>query len=115
MKPIYIFDRALNVGAITLYPFVLVYYTKEECLEKYFNSILCHEFIHCTQVRKAAFGIPILNWCTFYTKYLLEYAWNRWVKKMDADTAYRNISYESQAFGEQNMKKWENLYKKEME
>ena len=72
-------------NAIVLYPFILI--SKSETESKKTN-ILNHEFIHILQIRKDGFF-------KFYSKYLLEWVINLFI---DYRTAYKNISYEKEAF-----------------
>lgn len=76
----------LDVEAITIYPFIF-YADKKPITE-----IRIHEHIHILQVREK-------GWFRFYFSYLVFYCRNK--KNTDADTAYRNISYEAEAYAHQ--------------
>lgn len=99
------FANLINVGAITLYPFIFFSMSKEEALER---RVLHHEFVHVRQVRTN-------GWFDFYIKYI----WN-WVvalfqqkpinyphTNIPVDTklerAYYNIKYEQEAYALENM------------
>lgn len=78
--------KLLNVGAITLYPFILFKRTvpdlKTRC--RHPEQLFKHEYIHIEQVRK-------LGWFKFYFLYLVESAKN----------GYRQNKYEVEAYDRQ--------------
>lgn len=78
------FLRPTGINAIVIYPFVL--YCEADPLEK----IIKHENVHLHQIKRDGVG-------TFYKRYLMEYFKNRF-SGMDHDQAYRNISYEREAY-----------------
>lgn len=78
--------RWLNVGAITLWPFI--FYGKP--LYPDYFIVRKHEWIHIDQIRRD--GV-----ITFYVLYLWYYLRNR-IKGMSHMDAYINNSYEQEAF-----------------
>lgn len=78
--------KRLKVLGITLYPFILVATTKEQT----HPVLLRHEWVHVQQVRR-------VGWIWFYLTYLMEHL-NGWLVWRDWDVAYRNISYEVEAY-----------------
>jgi hypothetical protein len=78
--------KLLGVGGVTLYPYIFYVNVPE-------NSVRYHEFCHVLQIRKD--GVLY-----FYTRYLLEYLWGR-VRGKSHDLSYRSISYEREAYLEQ--------------
>ncbi len=80
----------LNVGAITLYPFVFVVYTKEETP----RFLVEHEFIHVRQVRA-------LGWWRFYASYLWQYLCGL-LRTGNTDKAYMGVSYEVEAYEQED-------------
>ena len=85
------YPKLIKVGAITLYPFILISGTKEEAIR---DQILNHEWIHVNQVRS-------LGWLRFYGSYLWKYFKN-YLKSRDQFIAYMNISYEQEAYAGQD-------------
>jgi hypothetical protein len=85
--------RALNIEAITLYPFIIFSESKESYLDdNYYNkysSIYRHELEHIYQVRKYGF-------LSFYISYLIIYFANL-IRYKSFKVAYLNISYELEA------------------
>ena len=79
----------LHVNGITLFPFILI---RTEHLQAD-PVFLQHEHIHLRQ--QLEMGI-----LPFYVAYLLHYAINR-IKRMDHDTAYRNICFEREAYAQE--------------
>jgi hypothetical protein len=94
------FAKLINVGAITLYPFIFFSMSKEEALKK---RVVHHEWVHVRQVRK-------LGWFRFY----LSYFW-QWIKGLFSrdritypntrtqvdnvlERAYYSITYEWEAY-----------------
>lgn len=73
----------MNVGGITLYPFILYPYDPP-------ISIRVHEFVHVHQVET-------LGWFKFYFDYLWQY-FNLRLKGENNWDAYNHISYEQEAF-----------------
>ena len=75
--------QLLNVGAITLYPFILFSRTVGGVKTRYRNpeQLFKHEFIHIEQVRR-------LGWFKFYLSYINE---NR-------KTGYKQNKYELEAW-----------------
>lgn len=93
MKPIFIFNDTLtfiftgfnkNFGGITLYPFILL---KKK--HRYNDKIILHEKIHYTQQSEGLIK--------FYYNYLKEYFKLKKQYK-NKQIAYRNISYENEAY-----------------
>lgn len=83
--------RILNkfkIQGMVLYPFVL--FASKDPDEHLRN----HERIHVEQIKRDG----VLR---FYSQYLLEYFLLR-LKKMNHDQAYRNISYEKEAYSHHN-------------
>jgi hypothetical protein len=76
----------IDIYAITLYPFVFVRDESDDITNN-------HESIHLAQ-QKELFVIP------FYVLYVYEYFRNK-LKGMDNDSAYRNISFEREAYNNQ--------------
>lgn len=58
-------------------------------------AALRHELVHVRQI--ARYGV-----LRFYWRWLCEYALNRW-RGMSSHEAYRRISFEREAFGEENV------------
>ena len=75
-----------KISGITLFPFILL--RKKELL--YNKTLLNHEKIHLRQ-QIETLVIP------FYIWYLSEY-YIKYLKYRDADKAYRNISFEREAY-----------------
>lgn len=84
-----ILARFLNVGAITLYPYIFFENAKEYYVEQSPRT-LKHEMIHIRQIRH--FGV-----LRFYAQYLIEYLIGL-LKTFSHDKAYRGISFEREAF-----------------
>lgn len=80
------FLKPLNINAIVLYPFIL-YYDK-----KPLEEIMRHESVHIDQIKKN--GVV-----KFYSRYLTEYCQGRW-QGLNHYQAYRNISFEREAYGD---------------
>ena len=82
----------MKVGGITLFPFVIIRdkYKKEGTARR--ERVIRHESIHIEQ-QKELLVIP------FYVIYVLEYIVKAFVYKFDIKKAYRNISFEREAFG----------------
>lgn len=78
------FLKPFGINAIVIYPFIL--YGDREPLE----SIIRHELVHIQQIKRDGVG-------KFYAKYLFEYLMGR-KKGLTHYEAYRNISYEREAF-----------------
>ena len=78
--------QLLNVGAITLYPFILFSSTIAN-LKKQKNPahLFKHEYIHIEQIRK-------LGWLKFYFLYLVE----------NAKNGYKENKYEVEAYARQS-------------
>jgi hypothetical protein len=76
--------KPFKINAIVLYPFVLY------CDKDPSETILRHEQVHLEQIKKDGFF-------TFYRRYLWEYYLGR-RKGLTHDEAYRNISYEREAY-----------------
>lgn len=86
------FAKLINVGAITLYPFIFFADDKQTALEQH---IVAHEYVHVVQIRT-------LGWWRFYWTYLVEYFKARFAGKNDND-AYYSVSYEVQAYAMQDV------------
>jgi hypothetical protein len=87
--------KKLKVDAITIYPFVFIAAprrTAESGLGGFISekATLCHEFVHVRQIEE-------LGWLKFYFKYLWEFFVN-YRESGDWDWAYRNISFEIEAY-----------------
>lgn len=83
--------KIINVGAITLYPYIL-FSIDRATAEKY--KIIEHEMIHVRQVRK-------LGWLKFYVSYIYLYFKNLW-KYHNGSMAYNHIEYEVEAYENQH-------------
>jgi len=81
------FLKRFNINAIVLYPFVLY------CDRDPGKRIISHEMVHFDQIRKD--GVV-----TFYSRYLLEYFRGRY-EGLSHYEAYRNISYEKEAYSKE--------------
>lgn len=79
----------LGVQAITLYPFILYAGDKKHI----FTSTISHELIHIDQIQRD--GV-----FKFYLSYLWQFFSNL-LKFRNWDRAYREISYEKEAFEKQ--------------
>lgn len=77
--------KILRIGAITLYPFVLI--SSRSIVTG--QRLIKHEMAHVEQVRRD-------GWLYFYVRYLWEYARNLVYLRSHSD-AYLQISYETQA------------------
>ncbi|MCX6823352.1 MAG: hypothetical protein NTX91_05205 [candidate division SR1 bacterium] len=77
--------------AIVLYPYILIGLSPEETKEQ---GLLAHEWIHIQQIRRQ--GIFI-----FYVMYIYEWLINLW-KYRNTEKAYKNISYEKEAYDNQD-------------
>jgi hypothetical protein len=82
----------LKVDGITIYPFIFINCSKQEAMD---NRILNHECVHVLQVRK-------LGWFKFYGLYVAKYA-KYWWKFRNQQQAYMAISFEMEAYAEQNV------------
>lgn len=78
--------RALRVGGITLYPYVLIARRDPESA----RTTLSHELVHVEQVGR-------LGVARFYATYLLEYA-RGLARTRRHRRAYREISFEREAY-----------------
>ncbi len=83
----------LGVGAITLYPWVFVLYSKARTP----LSLIQHEFVHVRQVRA-------LGWVQFYARYLWEYLVNL-LRLRSRDAAYMAVSFEVEAYAKEDTEK----------
>ena len=81
----HIIAKKLRVEAIVLYPFILFAGSPSD-------SLLTHELIHIKQ-------IELHGVLAFYTQYFLEYIQGRY-NKMSHQEAYLNISFEKQAYAQ---------------
>lgn len=87
------FLRWLGINAIVLYPFV--FYAQRKL-----NPIIQkHEEIHLQQIKYYGVG-------KFYTRYLLEYVANR-KRGLSHYRAYREISFEKEAYAHQTDKNYQ--------
>ncbi len=77
---------AKSFSAVTIYPFIFL---KHNDLKKDF-VLLNHEQIHLSQQKE-------LLWLFFFLWYFLEY-FIKWIYYGDAYTAYKNISFEREAY-----------------
>ena len=80
------FLRPLKINAIVIYPFVLY------CDACPSEEIVRHEGVHLRQIQEEG----VLR---FYFQYLKEYLLNR-KRGLNHHAAYRNISYEKEAYGD---------------
>lgn len=78
------FLRHFGINAIVLYPFVLY------CDSKPSRRIVSHEEVHLDQIKREGA-------IRFYRRYLVEYLQGR-MKGLSHDEAYRDISYEKEAY-----------------
>lgn len=78
------FLRLFKINAIVLYPFVLY------CESHPNEGLMAHEQVHLNQIKKE--GVVL-----FYLKYLYEY-WQGRKQGMGHYQAYRNISFEKEAY-----------------
>ncbi len=83
----------LGVGAITLYPWVFVLYSKAQTP----RYLVEHEFVHVRQVRA-------LGWLRFYASYLWEY-FGHLLRLRSRDAAYMAVSFEKEAYAKQETAK----------
>lgn len=94
LGPYFVFSsrvpRWLGVEAIVLYPFVFFRQPRDKTAE----STMRHELIHVRQIRER-------GWLGFYTRYLFEYARERW-RGRSHDAAYRAIAFEAEAYRDQD-------------
>jgi hypothetical protein len=81
------FLKPFNINAIVLYPFILY------CDSSPSERIISHEQIHINQIKTDG----VLK---FYIRYLLEYGKGRW-QGLSHYEAYRNISYEKEAYSKE--------------
>lgn len=79
------FLKIFHINAIVLYPFVLY------CAKEPEEEIRRHEKVQLDQIKRDGF------W-RFYSRYLLQY-WQGRKQGLTHYEAYRNISYEKEAFG----------------
>lgn len=82
--------KLLKVQGITLVPFILFSCSKSNVQE----FMIKHELTHITQIKRD-------GWFKFYWKYLSEYHALR-KGGLSQDQAYRLISYEVEAYANQN-------------
>jgi hypothetical protein len=75
--------KLLGVGGITIYPLILL-------AQKASPEIVAHEMVHISQVER-------VGWLSFYTSYCLEFL-ALLIQHKDWYRAYRNISYEKEAY-----------------
>jgi hypothetical protein len=80
--------KILKVDGITIYPFIFYKGTPSETLVK-------HEMVHVKQIKYH-------GWLRFYISYGLEYLSYR-VRGDSKNVAYNKISYEVQAYKEQEL------------
>lgn len=79
--------KYIPAHGMALWPFILV----KDARLKTDARLINHERIHHRQqVELLLVG--------FYLAYLIHYLWNRWVKKMSHNAAYRTIIFEREAF-----------------
>ncbi len=88
VKSHHIIAKKLGVEAIVLYPFILF-------ADSPSDSLLTHELIHIKQ-------IELHGALAFYTQYLCEYLQGRY-QKMSHQEAYLNISFEKQAYAQDDL------------
>lgn len=82
--------RLLRVGGITLFPFIFIACSKNDCPV----WLISHERLHIKQQ---------LRWfiVLFYVVYLWDYAISR-IRGMKHSQAYRNIRFEKEAYKKYN-------------
>ena len=80
------FLKPLKINAIVLYPFILY------CDKNPVAEVMRHELVHIDQIKKHGVG-------KFYALYLYEYCQGRW-QGLSHYEAYRNISFEKEAYGD---------------
>ena len=80
------FLKPFNINAIVLYPFILY------CDKNPVEEVIRHELVHIQQIKKLGVG-------KFYALYLWEYCQGR-RQGLTHDEAYRNISFEREAYGD---------------
>ena len=81
-----IIPRVLRTDGITIYPFILIHWTKDKCPE----WLIVHEKIHLKQQ---------LKW--FWLPFFIVYVWDYLVGRLEGqphDIAYRNIRFEKEAY-----------------
>jgi hypothetical protein len=83
--------RILGIGAITLYPYILI--SSRSIVTP--SALLKHEMEHVHQVRRD-------GWFRFYARYLAEYFKNLLLYRSH-NKAYFNISYEVEARAAESM------------
>ena len=94
MKPIVIFNSKIpqllsifiNIGAITLWPFIIYRYKKEDVSPKLVN----HETIHIKQQQE----LFVIGFYVLYVYYWLK----NLIKYKNSSTAYYNIPFEVEAY-----------------
>jgi hypothetical protein len=84
--------KLLGADATTIYPWILI--AGQLTAEPADQILLQHEFVHIRQVRA-------IGWLTFYASYFWQYLKLR-LQKKDHDTAYREISFEAEAYAKQS-------------
>ena len=82
--------KLIGVGGITLYPFVCVAYTKEDCS----HTLIRHELIHVRQIKEVGFF-------KFYISYIWQYLLGRF-QGLNHSESYLAISFEVEAYQNQN-------------
>ena len=82
--------RLMGWDGITLYPFIFTTLSKKEAKK---TKLLHHEWIHVKQVRKDGFF-------KFYFFYIYQAFFNL-LKYKNLKKAYRNISYEKEAYSKE--------------
>jgi hypothetical protein len=83
------FAKLINVGAITLYPFVFVATKRNETP----IELVQHEFVHVRQVRT-------VGWWRFYASYLWQWFVGI-VRYRNHAAAYFDVSFEVEAYAKQ--------------
>jgi hypothetical protein len=81
------FPKLIRRRGIVLYPFVLISFSEPEALR---TRILHHEWIHIRQIRRDGYLRFYCVWLGQLVKNLFRYK--------NYDKAYRNISYEVEAY-----------------
>ena len=82
---------ARGYTALTVWPWVFI---REDCRQKYTSTAKRHELTHACQ-QKECLLLPFFLW------YALEWAVKLLVCRLDADRAYRSISFEQEAYANQ--------------
>jgi len=87
---VYIFSGFQKwVGGIVIFPFIFLKVKHRDN-----KTIINHEKIH---IRQQAECLLVFFWIVYFS----QYGWLKLIKRMDHKTAYRNISFEKEAYSNQ--------------